>query len=140
MAIYTTYATNADLATYLGVVVGDLPSDSQRLLNRANELVKQITLSNIDETNENHMEAAKLAVCAQVEYWQSMGETTALSGDVKSFSIGNFSVDYGGGGGSGSSSNTNQVASRTRNYLNQQGLLYRGVRMSDTTNLSDDSN
>ena len=140
MAIYTVYADMTDLAEYLGTSVESLPSDSQRLLNRANELVKQITINNIDETIANHMEAAKLAVCAQVEYWQSMGETTAISGDIKSFSIGNFSVDYGGSGGKGSSSNTNQVSSRTRNYLNQQGLLYRGVRMSDTTNLSDDSN
>jgi hypothetical protein len=134
MAIYTQYATLTDLADYLCVTEQCLPLDSQRLLSRASELIKQVTLNNIVETNEKHMEAAKLATCAQVEYWQSMGETSAMSGNVKSFSIGNFSAEYDTGG-STTSGNPSQVAIRAKNYLNQQGLLYRGVRMNASTDV-----
>ena len=50
---YTAYADLNDLATYLVVNVEDLDSDSQRLLNRANELVKQIT-DNTEEQNKTY--------------------------------------------------------------------------------------
>lgn len=126
---YTAYATLASLATYLAVDVGDLSADSQRLLNRANELVKHLTLNNIDEDDTDHMSAASSAACAQVEFWNSLGEQTALSTNVSSFRIGNFSMNYGGGSSGAGGSSNNQVAPRTKSFLSEEGLLYKGVTM-----------
>jgi hypothetical protein len=50
-------------------------------------------------------------------------ESTSTTSGYKSISIGSFSVDFGEKSGK-----EQQIAARARNYLNQQGLLYRGVR------------
>jgi hypothetical protein len=88
-------------------------------------------MGNIDEANTDHAEAAKLATCAQVEYWNEASESVSISNGYKSLSIGSFSVDFGNNGGG--SSNSNSLASRSRFYLQDQGLLYRGVRTNANT-------
>lgn len=123
MALYPVYATTADLAAFLGLTEAQLPANSERLLRRASELVKQATLTNIDTTNANHMEAAQLATCAQVEYWSDMSESTAIVGQVSSFSLGDLSMNMGEGQKQGA------LASRARAYLNDQSLLYRGIKL-----------
>ena len=133
MAIYSVYATLADLADYLGVVESDLDSNSTRLLKRASELMQQLTQDNYDSTNDDHVEAMKLATCAQVELWQSSGEEIAINTGYKKVAIGSFSAEFDG------STSKNQVAPRTRQYLNQQGLLYRGVRSSAGAQIPIDS-
>lgn len=125
MALYPVYATLADLATYLGVSEANLPSNSQRLLVRASELIKQATLSNIISTNANHLEAAKLATCAQVEFWNSVDESTAIVGNLKSFKLDDLSMDF-----DTPQAYSGSVCMRARAYLNDQSLLYRGVRLS----------
>jgi len=130
MAIYTEYATEADVAEYLGITEPELPEDITRLIKRASEMIKQITLNNIVSTNADHLEAAKLATCAQIEYWDIAGENASMIRGIGNFKIGNFSVGYKGGD-SGSSSDQS-VAPRAKMYLADQGLLYRGgVRLND---------
>lgn len=124
MALYSVYATKADLAAFLFVLEANLPDGSDRLLQRASELIKQSTLDNIDATNTNHMEAVKLAVCAQVEYWSQMGETTAIGGGAVNFSLGDLSMNMGDAKTMGT------VSPRAKGYLNDQGLLYRGIGFS----------
>jgi len=124
---YTAYATTADYAAYMIVDESSLSVNVPRLLARANEAIKQITRDNIDETNSDHLNAAKLAACAQVEYWESASEGSAIMTGVKSFSIGNFSLDYSTGSGSESVSGVSQIAPRAKNYLNEYRLMYRGV-------------
>lgn len=121
---YPQYATTTDLATYLGITVQNLPTDSQRLLTRASELIQHATLGNIDSTKSNHVNAAKLAVCAQVEYWIDMGEGISTSSGYQSLGIGSFNVNYG-------NNNSQSILSvRGRQYLNNEGLLNREVRVS----------
>lgn len=122
MSIYSTYATLADLAEYLDVDINSLADTSSRLLTRASELVAQLMFDNFVPTNANHVEAAKLATCSQVEYWQSVDESVAISGNVTEFSIDNTSMKFKDNGG--------QLCIRSRSYLNQQGLLYRGIKRS----------
>jgi hypothetical protein len=137
MSLYTTYATTADLAEYLGIAEGSLPADSTRLLKRASELIKYLCLNNIDSTSADHTEALQLATCAQVEYWISTGESISLMSGVKSISIGSFSVDYGD---SKNGSATSQLATRARHYLNDQCLLYRGVKsIANTPDITDNA-
>lgn len=114
------YATEADLAEYLGVSEADLPTDAGRLLERASEAVDYLTLGRIDPGNAQHAEAAKKATCAQVESWLETEEVGDKQGTVKRFTIGRFSMDFGEQG-------VPQVAPRARRYLLLAGLLYRGV-------------
>lgn len=122
MPLYESYATKANLAEYLFIPVNQLPTDSERLLSRASELVKHATVGNIDIYNENHLEAAKKAVCAQVEYWLNIGEDKAIVGNIKNYSIGDLSVTY-----DELISNKGALCDRARMFLNDYGLLYRGI-------------
>ena len=114
------YATEADLAEYLGVSEADLPTDAGRLLERASEAVDYITRGKIDPENAEHSEAAKKATCAQVELWLQTEGIGELPGTIKRFSLGKFSMDFGEAG-------MPDVASRAKQYLFLAGLLYRGV-------------
>ena len=131
MSIYSTYATSADLVMFLGTS-DDLPEISTKLLLRASELVKQATFNNIVSTNAAHLEAAKLATCAQVELWLQSGESIAIDGMPQSFSIGNVSITQGS-----IDKVSGSLSLRARAYLNQQGLLYCGGSIS-RKNWSDD--
>ena len=134
MALYPVYATPTNLAAYLGIQEASLPQDSLRLLRRASELVSQKTLGKVDLNNPNHVEAAELATCAQVEYWMGFDESMSTTAGYKSISIGSFSVDFGDKSGK-----EQQLSTRSRNYLNDQGLLYRGVRTYAGTDVYNDS-
>lgn len=116
------YASEADLAEYLGVGESQLPDDAERLLERASELVDYLTLGRINTANAEHAEAAKKATCAQVESWLETEEVGEKQGAVKRFTIGRFSMDFGDSG-------VPTVAPRARRYLLLAGLLYRGVAM-----------
>jgi hypothetical protein len=123
MSLYEAYATTAQLATYLGVEEEALPANSERLLLRASELVAQATLGRIDLTDEDLEEAAQLATCAQVEYWQDgLGEGADISGRPNNFSLGDLSMNYGKGYQA-----KGALCDRSRRYLSDQCLLYRGI-------------
>lgn len=138
---YPVYATNADVATYLGIVVGDLPSDITRLLARASELIYHSTMGKVDDTDDGHLEACKLATCAQIEYWLELSESISISSTgAKSLSIGSFSIDFGSGSGNGSGGSASiTIATRTKQYLFDEGLLYRGVFTNAYSNNTLDS-
>jgi len=124
MAFYEIYATKINLAAFLGISENQLPEDSERLLKRASEVIQQSTLSKIDLNKEVHVEIAQLATCAQVEYWINMSESSAISGSVSSFSLGDLSMNMS------ESTNKGMLSPRAKSYLNSCGLLYRGVRFS----------
>lgn len=109
------YATKADLARYLGVNESDLPADVERLLERASELIDEATMGRIDVTK--HADVAKLAVCAQYEYWREVDETLDVTGAPESFSVSDFSMQ----------GRMATLAPRARRHLLLSGLLYRGV-------------
>lgn len=119
------YATEQDLADYLGVSLADLPDDAERLLERASEDIDYYTLGRATQS-----EATKLATCAQIEMWLEVGEETDIRGALQSFSIGRWSATYAGAaGGAGSGGGPPALAPRARRHLLLAGLLYRGVAM-----------
>ena len=115
------YATKDDVAMYTGKALEELPADIDRLLERASEVVDEATLGRIDPANQAHLDAARLATCAQVEYWLTAGEQGAIVGGAPRMSLGSLSVDYGSAGG------PPVLAPRARRHLLNAGLLYRGV-------------
>jgi len=122
--MYVVFATREELRVYLGLVLDSaLPVDTQRLIVRASELVGQAIEGNYINTNAEHIEATKLATCAQVELWLSASENKAIEGGIKSYSIGDVSVTY-----SDSALRESDLSKRARGYLNKVGLLYRGLK------------
>jgi len=118
---YYTYAEAADVLAYLDVEA--LPAlVTTRLIARANELIKRATRENIDILNADHLEAAKQASCAQIEFWLEMQESFAIQPDVNGFSSGDVRVDF--------AKIPEQLAKRARGYLNEWGLLFMGARSS----------
>ena len=102
----TTYATQAQLAAYLGTEYGT-PSDPEatRLLTRASELINEVTLGKSQRawdgtiyqyaysgylppspyavppyTQAEYQQALALAACAQVEFWLEVGEEHDIAG------------------------------------------------------------
>lgn len=109
------YATIEDLQEYMALTEADMPSDINRLLVRASELLDYATRNRLREG-----EIAKQATCAQVEFWLTMDESTDILGNIKAFSVKSFSVDYGSNG-------LPTLAPRAKRILSRAGLLYRGV-------------
>lgn len=117
--MYEVYATKDQLAEYLGIELASLPADSDRLLQRASEMVFQLVSDNYDPLIADHVEAVQLATCAQVEQWGQLGELQAIAGSVNDFSLGPLKINFSkASGGSGS------ISPRSYGYLSNAGLLY----------------
>ncbi len=118
------YANVSELEEYTGQ---DAPDDAERLLERASELIDYYTLNNIDEDDSDHMEAAQKAVCAQVEYWEELGDEHGIMVMLRQISIGSFSATAGQQDGQ---SQIPELAPRAQQALFMKGLLSRGVSMT----------
>jgi hypothetical protein len=113
------YATVSELSNFTGIPEIDLPADTNRMLQRASELVDFATMNRINATDTVHMEAAKKATCAQVEYWIEVDESMDKIGAPEAFNIGSFSMN----------GKLPELSQRARRILFLAGLLYRGVSM-----------
>ncbi len=113
------YATTTELSTYTGIPESDLPDDSDRLLERASDIIDYLV--KIDYTESDYTDELRDATCAQVEYWLSMGEEIDYTQFPHNFSIGSFSMGSGTG-----NQNINPYAPRMYRILLSAGLLYSG--------------
>jgi len=125
MPTYQKLANNDDLKEFLDVE--EVPEACERLLQRASELIYQATFTNLDLNNDKHVEAVKLATCAQVEYWLEVGEMFAFVNGVRSLSIDSFQIEFSPTNQMSESMDKGQLANRARNFLLIEGLLYRGM-------------
>ena len=114
------YATKSDVADYMGVQESSLPDDTDRLIDRADEIIDY--LIGIEYTETDYTEVLKKASAAQVEYWINMGEDIDIVSLPHNFSIGSFSM----GSGSSSQNSMQEYSPRTIRYLMTAGLLYAG--------------
>ncbi len=127
------YATGPELQVYLGGA--SLPSDTNRLLERASDLIDYTVMGKLDPNNVEQMEVAKNATCAQVEYWLTVGEQIDVAGSQAqyySISIGTYQATSSSSSSSENKSGTSQtdsLAPRAKRILFLAGMLYRGVRM-----------
>jgi hypothetical protein len=114
------YATLNDVASYLTINMEDLPAMTVRLISRASEDVYYQVRNQYDSSNSSHVEAVKMATCAQVEFWLTLGDDSPSIIDPKNgISIGTLKVDADFG----------KLCKRAKRYLFSEGLLYRGVEM-----------
>lgn len=119
--MYEQLATTADLASFLVCSEAELPSDADRMLNRASDQIYSLVKRNYIITNAEHVAAVKMAVCAQVEYYMNAGETSAIVGGITSMGSGKTSVSLD------ASASMRKLCNRSIMYLNNFGLLYRGI-------------
>lgn len=127
MSMFVDYATKADLAEYLGISEDDLPSEANTYIKRASEMVCIAMRKNFNKNNTQHLEMAKLAVCAQCKEWVDRGSMTVTDGNIASYSIGEISVTYAtNNNNSDISSKSNVLNSDAKRYLNYKHLLYKG--------------
>jgi hypothetical protein len=121
------YAIQSQLAEFLGVELTDLASDADRLLDRASELIDDLTMDRIDTTDDDHMTAAANACCAQVEWWLSQGESRDIEGPIQSYQAGRIQMTMGAGD---NRITPTYLAPRAERFLRRAGLLYRGGELA----------
>lgn len=109
--------TKQEVANYLGVNEGDLPSNIEKLILISGTLVNHSILNNYNGTTE-HDNVIKQAICAQVDYFNAEG-----MGDnpVKSYTNDDISITY-----EDSKGNKGTLCTTARIFLNSKNLLYRG--------------
>lgn len=107
------YATPDDFQAYMGATVV-IPDDTQRLLERASELVDSCMLHTPDVTT--HAATLRQACCMQVELWLHTTESHAITGASGMQKIGDLEFRA-----------PNQLAPRAQRVLLRAGLLYRGL-------------
>ena len=101
-----------------------------RLILRANKDVERLTRSRIDMDSLSELNQKRVmnAVCSQVEFLASKGETASTIADnTGSFSIGSYSESKGGRYGAAADANTSRYADAVYDWLFPTGLLYAGV-------------
>lgn len=120
--MFVEYATQGDLAEYMGKKEEEMPQGVEILLKRANELVCIAMRNNYNSKNDEHVEAAKLAVCAQCQDWIEREVSAVANGNIASFSLGELSITY-----SDVDKYSNKLSNVAVRYLNHKHLLYKGM-------------
>lgn len=123
MSMFVVYATKSDLAEYMGIKEDALPSGVEILLKRASELVQIAMRGNYNPKNDEHVEAAKLAVCSQCQNWFETETNGVSDNNVASYSLGELSITY-----SDVDKYSNKLCTVAIRYLNYKHLLYKGMR------------
>ena len=124
MGLTSTYATKEDYANFTMQDIGDAPENIDVLLKRASEKVTALSYRGYSSNNQYHVQAAMMAVCAQVQYWVENNDGNYIEdSDVQSFSFGNISVTN-----NSNVKSKSQLCSMSMLYLRRAGLLYKGVK------------
>lgn len=121
------YATVQQLTAWLGGESA-VPSDADRLLDRASELIDTATVAAVyatdvdgQPTEHRVIDGLRDATCAQVEYWLETGDELGVAGAYGSVSIGSVTLSGSTRGGSGGSGPA-RLAPRARDVLIRAGL------------------
>lgn len=123
MSMFVEYATPQDVADYMGKQLEDLPKNLDILVKRASELVQIAMRQNYNPDEEEHVEAAKLAVCSQCQNWIETEISPVSNNNIASYSLGELSITY-----SDVDKYSNKLCLTATRYLNYKHLLYKGMR------------
>lgn len=121
--MFVDYATKANIAEYMGKKEEELPPGIEILIRRASELICIATRNNYNPKNESHVEAMKLATCAQCQDWIEREVSAVANNNVASFSLGELSITY-----SDVDKYSNKLSTSAVRYLNHKHLLFKGMR------------
>lgn len=120
--MFIDYATEIDLAEYMGIGDSGLPSNSKIMIRRASEIINMAMRNNYNPNYSSHVEAAKLATCAQCQYWLDNNLNPVSSGGISSYSLGELSITY-----SDVDKLPDKLCATAARYLNKYCLLYKGM-------------
>lgn len=114
------YTTVVGISEYMSVDEEDLPNDINRMIDRASDLIDYYSLGKIDETDSRHIEVAKKATNAQVEYWLNTNDELNIMHVFQGLQAGgDISIDREG--------KLEELAPRARQALLLGGLLNKSV-------------
>ena len=120
--MFTCYISKEELADYLGKTIDELPENSMTLMQRASELIAIASRKAFKPHNERHVEAIKLATCAQCQQWIENDINPVADNVVSTYRLGELSVTYDKG-----NSSPNKLCTMAIQYLNSCHLLYKGM-------------
>lgn len=123
MSMFVNYATKNDLAEYMGKSEEELPKGVEVVVKRANELICIAMRNNYNPNNVEHIEAAKLAVCAQCQDWIEREVSGVSNQNIANFSLGELSISY-----ADAEKFSNKLSVTSARYLNHKHLLFKGMR------------
>jgi hypothetical protein len=107
--------------TYLGRSVVD--AETTKWLSRASDDVDAMTGGFVlEDLTDTQLELVKKATCAQAEYYVMNGDAYN-TGAIQSAGIGKFNY-------SGNTGNRGAFAPRCIQYLEQSGLMFRGLEVA----------
>ena len=124
MSMFNMLADRKDLAEYMGKSDTDLSESVDVLLRRASEIITIAMRNNFKPENEEHVEVAKLATCAQCQNWIENELSPVSDSRVSSYSLGDLSVTY-----SDVDKLSNKLCLTAVRYLNYKHLLYKGMEV-----------
>ena len=124
MSMFIDYATSEDVAVYMGKKPEEMPEGIGVLVKRANELIHIAMRGNYNPNNNDHAEAAKLAVCAQCQHWIETDLSPVSDSNIQSYSLGELSITYA----SIDANCSNKLCTTAMRYLNVRHLLFKGMR------------
>lgn len=123
MSMFIEYATPADVAEYMGKSVDEMPEGIQILVKRANEVIQIAMRGNYNPENSEHVEAAKLAACAQCQNWIETEISPVSENNIQSYSLGELSITY-----ADVDKCSGKLSTSAARYLNYKHLLFKGMR------------
>lgn len=124
MSMFIEYATSADVAEYMGKKPEEMPEGIGILVKRANELIHFAIRGNYNQNNDDHVEAAKLAACAQCQHWIESELSPVSDSNIQSYSLGELSITYA----NVDMRCSNKLCTTAARYLNVRHLLFKGMR------------
>lgn len=114
------YTTVVGISEYMSVDEEDLPNDINRMIDRASDLIDYYSLGNVDSDNSRHIEVAKKATNAQVEFWLNTNDELNIMHVFQGIQAGgDISIDRDG--------QLPELAPRARQALVLGGLYNRSV-------------
>ena len=118
-----------DSAYYMNVWGGVPTDDFTVLAERASDMIDMLTrftARDFDSLTDLQKELVQKATCSQVDFFGEFGLNSTQDGG-ESWTVGKVSV--GGSNGSTSEYKAKGVSALAVSYLEQSGLLYRGIRV-----------
>lgn len=123
MSMFIEYATVDDVIVgYMGKKSEEAPEGIEILVKRANELIHIAMRNNYKSDNPEHIESAKLAVCAQCQNWIETELSPVSDNNIQSYNLGELSITY-----SDVDKCSSKLCTSALRYLNHKHLLYKGM-------------
>ena len=123
------YVTQEEVATLLGIAVGDLPANVNVQIEWAGDIVDHLTMNKSTQMLDLSLfqqDRIKKAIAYQIKLWINLGDEMDDFGNVAGFEIGEFSMQFSSSE-SGSAGGMSSISPKSYRVLLTSGLMNRGI-------------